>query len=105
METNLKTITMKSIHLHYFLKMQFTSTTETTEITLRQRQTSNSNCRATSSVMQFIKTSKVFLHKTFRLGVDPLGVKKVLIKMTNRYIFQLEKYNTNNNSYVICDNF
>ena len=49
-------------------------------------------------MMQFIKTSKVFLHKMFRLGVDPLGVKKILIKMTNRYIFQLEKYNTKNNA-------
>ena len=33
--------------------------------------------QATSSVVQFIKTSKVFLHRMVRQGVDPVGVKKV----------------------------
>ena len=34
-------------------------------------------CRATSSVVQFIKTSKNFLHRMLRQMVDPLDVKKV----------------------------
>ena len=37
-------------------------------------------CPATSSVVQFIKTSKVFQHRILRQGADPLGVKKVLVK-------------------------
>ena len=53
-------------------------------------------CRATSSVVQFIKTSKVFLHRMLRQGEDPLGVKKVLVKMINPRALQFEKYNTNN---------
>ena len=53
-------------------------------------------CQATSSVVQFIKTSKVFLHQMLRQGADPLGVKKVLVKMINRHALQFEKYNTNN---------
>ena len=35
--------------------------------------------RATSSLAQFNKTSKVFLHQMLRPGADPLGVKKVYI--------------------------
>ena len=54
--------------------------------------------RATSSVVQFIKTSKVFLHRMLGQGADPLGVKKVSFKMINRHALQLEKYNTNNRS-------
>ena len=50
-------------------------------------------CRA---VVQFIKTSKVFLYRMLRQRADPLGVKKVLVKMINRHIPQFEKYNTNN---------
>ena len=34
-------------------------------------------CRATSSVVQFIKTSKIFLHRMLRQMIDPLDVKKV----------------------------
>ena len=52
-------------------------------------------CRATSSVVQFIKTCKVFLHQMLRQGADPLRVKKVLVKMINRHALQFEKYNTN----------
>ena len=37
-------------------------------------------CRATSSVVQFIKASEAFLHQMLRQGADPLGVKKVLVK-------------------------
>ena len=33
-----------------------------------------------------------------RQGADPLGVKKMLIKMINRHILQFEKYNFNNRS-------
>ena len=40
-------------------------------------------CWATSSVVQFIKTSKVFLHGMLRQEAVPLGVKKVLVKMIN----------------------
>ena len=53
-------------------------------------------CRATSSVAQLTKTSKIFLHQMFRQGTDSLGVKKVLVKMINRHALQFEKYNTNN---------
>ena len=35
--------------------------------------------RTTSSLAQFNKTSKVFLHQMLRQGADPLGVKKVYI--------------------------
>ena len=53
-------------------------------------------CRATSSVVQFIQTSIVFLHRMLRQGADPLGVKKVLVKMITRHALHFEKYNTNN---------
>ena len=52
--------------------------------------------RATSSVVQFIKTSKAILHRILRYEADPLDDKKVLVKMINRHVHQLEKYNTNN---------
>ena len=52
--------------------------------------------KATSSVVQFIKTSKVFLHRMLRQGADPLGVKKALVKMINRHVLQFEEFNTNN---------
>ena len=52
-------------------------------------------CRTTSSVAQFIKTSKVFLHRMLRQGADPLNVEKILVKMINRHALQFEKYNTN----------
>ena len=55
-------------------------------------------CRATSSLVQFIKLSRVFLHRIMKQGADPLGVKKVLVKMINRHAFQFEKYNTKNRS-------
>ena len=48
-------------------------------------------CRATSSVSQFISTSKVFPHQMLRQGEDPLGVKKVLVTMINRDALQFEK--------------
>ena len=57
-------------------------------------------CRATSSMVQFIKTSKVFLHRMLRQRADPLGVKKVLVKMINRHALQFEKYNTNNRDLI-----
>ena len=57
-------------------------------------------CRATSSVVQFIKTSKAFLHRMLRQGTNPLGVKKVLVKMINRHALQFEKYNTNNRDLI-----
>ena len=31
-----------------------------------------------------------------RQGADPLGVKKVLVKIINRHVLQFEKYNTSN---------
>ena len=43
-------------------------------------------CQATSSVVQFIKTSKVFLYRMLRQGADPLGVKKALVKMIYRHV-------------------
>ena len=57
-------------------------------------------CRATSSVVQFIKTSKVFLHRMLRQGEDPLGVKKILVKMINPHTLQFEKYNSNNRDLI-----
>ena len=57
-------------------------------------------CRATSSVVQFIKTSKVFLHRMLRQGVDPLDVKKVLVKMINRHVLQFAKDNTKNRDLI-----
>ena len=56
--------------------------------------------KATSSVVQFIKTSKVFLHRMLRQGGGPLGVKKVLVKMTNPHVLQFEKYNTNTRDLI-----
>ena len=53
-------------------------------------------CRATSSVVQFIRTSKAFLHRMLSQGADPLGFKKVLVKMINSHALQFEKYNANN---------
>ena len=52
-------------------------------------------CRATSSVVPFIKTSKVFLHRMFRQGACFLGVKKI-----NRPILQFIKYNINNRDLI-----
>ena len=46
------------------------------------------NWGATSSMVQFIKTSKVFLHRMLRQGADPLGIKKVLVKVINRHVLQ-----------------
>ena len=47
-------------------------------------------------VVQFVKTSTVFPHQMLRQGADPLGGKKVLVKMVNRHILQYEKYSTSN---------
>ena len=57
-------------------------------------------CQATSFVVQFIKTSKVFLHQMLRQLADPLSVKKVLVKMINCLALQFEKYNTNNRDLI-----
>ena len=35
-----------------------------------------------------------------RQGADPLGVKEVLVKITNRHVPQFEKYNTNNRDLI-----
>ena len=35
-----------------------------------------------------------------RQGADPLGVKKVLVKIINRHVLQVEKYNTNNRDLI-----
>ena len=51
-------------------------------------------CRVTSSVVQFIKTSKVFLHRILIQRADALCIKKALFKMINRHALQFEKYNT-----------
>ena len=51
---------------------------------------------ATSSVAQFIRTSKAFLHRMLSQGADPLGVKNVLVKLISRHALQFEKYNTKN---------
>ena len=48
-------------------------------------------CRATFSVVQFIKTFTVFLHQMLRQGADPLGAKKILVKMINRRVLEFEK--------------
>ena len=42
-------------------------------------------CRATSSVVQFIKISKAFPHRMLKQGADPLVVKKVSVKI-NRHL-------------------
>ena len=57
-------------------------------------------CPAASSVAQFISTSKAFIHEMLRQGADPLGVKKVLVKMINCRALQFEKYNTNNRNLI-----
>ena len=57
-------------------------------------------CQATYFVVQFIKTSKVFLHQMLRQLADPLSVKKVLVKMINCLALQFEKYNTNNRDLI-----
>ena len=57
-------------------------------------------CQATCSMVQFIKTSKVFLHRMLRQGEDPLGVKKVLVKMINPHALQFEKHNTDNKDLI-----
>ena len=57
-------------------------------------------CRATFSVVQFIKTPKVFVDRMLRQRADPLGVKKVLVKMMNRHVLQFEKYTTNNRNLI-----
>ena len=48
-------------------------------------------CRATFSVVQFIKIFTIFLHQMLRQGADPLGAKKVLVKMINHHVLQFEK--------------
>ena len=35
-----------------------------------------------------------------RQGADPLGVKKVLVKMINYHTLQFEKYDTNNRDLI-----
>ena len=35
-----------------------------------------------------------------RQVADPLGVKKVVVKMINRHAFRFEKYNTNNRDLI-----
>ena len=57
-------------------------------------------CRAMSSVVQFIETSKVFVHRMLRQRADPLGVKKVLLKMMDRHVLQFEKYTTSNRDLI-----
>ena len=51
-------------------------------------------------MVQYIKTSKGFLHLMLRQGADPLGVKKVFVKMINRHALEFEKYNTNNRDLI-----
>ena len=41
-------------------------------------------------MVQFIKTSTVFLHRMVRQGSDSLGDKKVLVKMINRHVIHLK---------------
>ena len=53
-------------------------------------------CRATSSVVQFIRTSKALLHQMLKQGEDFLDVKNILAKMINCHAHQFEKYNANN---------
>ena len=48
-------------------------------------------CRATSSVVLFV---------ILKQGANPLGVKKVVVKMINRHVLQFEKYNTNNRDII-----
>ena len=57
-------------------------------------------CRATSSVVQLIKTSKVFLHRMLRQEADPLGFTKVVIKMINLHVLQFQKHNTKNRDLI-----
>ena len=45
-------------------------------------------CWATSSVIQFVKTFGIFLHKIYRQGAGPLGAKKVIVKMINCHVLQ-----------------
>ena len=41
-----------------------------------------------------------FLCRMLRQGADPLGIKKVLVKMINRHALHFEKYNTNNRDLI-----
>ena len=47
-------------------------------------------------VALYHQKSKDFLHWMLRQGADPLGVKKVLVKMINRHALQFKKYNASN---------
>ena len=38
----------------------------------------------------------VFLHRMLKQGIDPSGLKNVLVKMITCHVLQFEKYNTNN---------
>ena len=58
-------------------------------------------CQATSSVVLFIKTSKVFLHRMLMQGADPLGVKEVLANMINHHILHFERSNTKNQDLIL----
>ena len=40
------------------------------------------------------------LHWMLRQGVDPLGVKNVVVKMINHHVLQFKKYNTNNRDII-----
>ena len=51
-------------------------------------------------MVQFIKTSKVFLHQMLKQGADLLGIEKVLVKMMNHHVLQFENYNTNNRDLI-----
>ena len=44
-------------------------------------------------MVQFIKTSNVFLHQILRQWADALAIKKVLVKMINLHALRFEKYN------------
>ena len=57
-------------------------------------------CGANSSVVELIKTSKVFLYRMMGQGVHLLGVKKVLAKMINRQVPHFENYDTNNRGLI-----
>ena len=61
----------------------------------------NNECTDTSNLSCNFFCVKVFsTSKSEKSETDPLGVKKVLVKIINRHILRFGKYNTNNDDSI-----
>ena len=47
-----------------------------------------------------LKHLRFFLHQMLRQGIDPLGMRKVLVKITDHHVLQFEKYITNSRDLI-----